>query len=99
PPRSCAYSLHDALPVSISTLFLRYVPGHRRPWVFLVMVMPLAAEPGRPHRKWQDCGRRSIQCNEKLGRHDSLRPRSAAPAPALRSEEHTSELQSRENLV
>src|SRR5690606_40513716 len=83
-----ALSLHDALPISLR------VPGGVGP-------RSRPAPAGR-------CPRHVAvgALGSAVARHDRLRnrlPRSITPAPPLlrflRSEEHTSELQSRENLV
>src|SRR5207302_5856108 len=90
-------SLHDALPISILHHRLRGNSEGRR------------AEPG-PGGEPQSAPRAAIAggfagreeriCGEAHGAHGGGMPRAPWASPQIRrSEEHTSELQSRENLV
>src|SRR5690606_42014105 len=80
-------SLHDALPIWCSHR------RHRRRWPPRTAHRPRRERHAAPH---------ALSCSlqrQPLAAHPSLhRPRRAGPWCA-RSEEHTSELQSRENLV
>src|SRR5690606_42109400 len=86
PPRSYTLSLHDALPIS------RERAGPR-----------LARSRARPRCRARRARRRcSDTRSSKTGRRLAARNRSSGAhtrAVDRRSEEHTSELQSRENLV
>src|SRR5690606_41769948 len=94
PPERSTLSLHDALPICAPPL-----AGHSRPGVGLRTV---TAAGGPPHAiSLTDAARRRLRRGWPAA---ACRPaaRGAAPpgrSPRPRSEEHTSELQSRENLV
>src|SRR5205085_11811142 len=90
PPAPPPLSLHDALPISQHRARLRREGGRRtagrrahRP------------EEGveRRQRSVDDCGR------VRGGRPEDRRPETARSGVGVRSEEHTSELQSQSNLV
>src|SRR5690606_40753068 len=87
PSSVCSLSLHDALPISL-------VLDRREPRSRLLRVAVPAPERrpvGGGH------GARRPQPGHRLAALGTPDPR--VPADAARSEEHTSELQSRENLV
>src|SRR5690606_41233379 len=89
-PTTCIYtlSLHDALPISVSQrAALRQLPR---------------ADASRAIDRRHTASRRNHQARRRLPAHaaDPRRPCCARRrGAAARSEEHTSELQSRENLV
>src|SRR5690606_41307171 len=86
PTRIYALSLHDALPISRRCLRRRFPPSPRRP-------------------RGRSCWTRA--CSSATSGGACYRPTARTPRPSCgrcstpctRSEEHTSELQSRENLV
>src|SRR5690606_41835178 len=93
PCASCTLSLHDALPISLGwsvrTLDSPVGPGRSIGPVSTAAIAASAAAP------------RPLRCRRRM----AIRSVCVAHAPAsgievsARSEEHTSELQSRENLV
>src|SRR5690606_41145392 len=91
PPAHYTLSLHDALPISGRILFLPACAGTRRACLHVPQARARAAAAGR--------GRARHRSRVELdgGRHPERRR--GGTARRLRSEEHTSELQSRENLV
>src|SRR5690606_41957760 len=91
PTELSTLSLHDALPISVPRPRPRRGggegPRHARP-----RHRPLARRRARPHTR---CADRPPDGARARG----SRPRHGPPGLRRRSEEHTSELQSRENLV
>src|SRR5207302_9244879 len=88
PPATSTLSLHDALPISCGALG-SCAPASSPPWM-----TPSTQRSRIADRRSRDCrsGGLRVLCGEESGT-DVIDSRRA------RSEEHTSELQSRENLV
>src|SRR5690606_40660951 len=84
PPLSHPLSLHDAFPISCIS----------PPWVY---PRPMVPRPGGVRQPEAD--RSAAAASHGLRRQPRTTPRSTLEPPCPRSEEHTSELQSRENLV
>src|SRR5690606_41416547 len=90
PTATDTLSLHDALPISISC--------SRRRWASLA---PINSRVGVPWATWRQVSARRRSVAACLANR-SMRSQALTVAAAKRvnrSEEHTSELQSRENLV
>src|SRR5690606_41990556 len=85
PPAFYRLSLHDALPISVRTLGLaRADPG---------------SADARPPSAWRSARRTRGAHRVHAGDRSARPPRGVGHSDQARSEEHTSELQSRENLV
>src|SRR5690606_40671819 len=87
-PRICTLSLHDALPISGHQVFQGIVSQGQN--------VGLAAGAGSVHPAELHPGVAGIHQQRDAGAHAGLTETSPT---VIRSEEHTSELQSRENLV
>src|SRR5205823_11008293 len=96
PPAISPLSLHDALPISLRTRgnhlmpMSTLVPRYTAEEVPTLPRRPSALR-GHPGRAGRDAGPRH--------RPSARRARAGPPAPGVRSEEHTSELQSLAYLV
>src|SRR5690606_40373605 len=94
----CPLSLHDALPICRPRCFLwehreLFVPYRRRRSA--PTASPSVRPTGNPSRRM----RRIFPCFTRFGSSSTVRYSRIARDSTSRSEEHTSELQSRENLV
>src|SRR5690606_41195001 len=91
PPDIYPLSLHDALPISGSMRWASWTPPGRG------ASLTSRSAPSRPRAR--DGGFGLEARGAAVGRSGDVMPCTTSKTSAGRSEEHTSELQSRENLV
>src|SRR5205085_7714650 len=92
PPHTSPLSLHDALPISASPA------ARREPWPGSAARSCWNAFPdSAPCRPWKTAS--AARCCQTPPDRRSRHPSPAGCRERLRSEEHTSELQSQSNLV
>src|SRR5690606_41647602 len=95
PPDSLPLPLHDALPICSSPS----APRYQLAVLARSGVSRTAMPPSGPHHSRVRCSSRARLRSYSRRAEPPARPRSEGSKVTSRSEEHTSELQSRENLV
>src|SRR5690606_41653202 len=96
PSQSLTPSLHDALPIFLR-IFVKSIFRHI-PFIAKIMKHRALALPGLPRNRIQRCSLVPLVPEQLLGAFKNFCLCGFAHGVS-RSEEHTSELQSRENLV